>query len=173
VRFASATEERRRHATSHLLAASFVIGIATAVITASCALAFKGEIRAGLSALAWMLPLLFLQDTWRYAYFGRGRPAGAALLDLIWLVTQLAFFGVLIATSRETLTTLVVAWGLGSALATLAASSIERTGLALRSARVWLNEHRDLGIPLAGDFLMQYGSSQLVVFGLPATTGVT
>lgn len=65
------------------------------------------------------LPLMLLQDFGRFLSFAIRRPERALILDLLWLVLEIAAFVALVLLHKVTLTTFVAGWAATGALAGL------------------------------------------------------
>ncbi|HEY2998349.1 MAG TPA: hypothetical protein VGJ43_07225, partial [Acidimicrobiales bacterium] len=76
--------ENRRALVPDYLGAILVVGVAVAAVVALVAFAVGGLAGSALLALAVVLPLVLVQDAWRYMFM-IDRPVLALLIDLIWL----------------------------------------------------------------------------------------
>ena len=70
------------------LAATVVVGAVVAAAFVVAGAAVGGPAGSALLALAVVLPLMLVQDAWRYVFIV-GRPA-ALTIDLVWLVSSCA-----------------------------------------------------------------------------------
>lgn len=131
-----------------------------------------GSVGAALGALSIVLPGLLLQDAWRFAFFTTGRAHAAALNDLIWVVVQFAVLGVLVATTSVTVWSAMLVWGCGAYVA--AGLGIVQCGAVptLRGTVKWLSEHRDLGLPTLGEFVLISGTGPATLLLVGAMLGV-
>jgi hypothetical protein len=102
----------------HALAAAVTVGclaaVALLVVWAAWRRPTAGVDLADLVWLAPFLPVVLLHDTGRYAYLSAGRPDRALVIDLVWVGTQAALIGVLVATGTMTPGLLLASWGLGA-----------------------------------------------------------
>lgn len=101
---------RRRGADAAGLAT--LIGLASGLICIAFALLVPTQYSPALLAMGAVLPGLFLQDFWRSALIARGRPDGATMNDLLWVVLQVACFVGAITLGRRDPVTFILAWGL-------------------------------------------------------------
>lgn len=152
--------------------AALVVGVAAACGLAAVGLAFAGDLRRALVAMAVGLPGLLVQDAWRYAFFARGEPRQAALNDLAWAGVQFPLLAVLAATGHATIVTISLAWG-AAAAASAAVGSLQAGVLpAPGSTRAWLTEHRDLAPRYVGEFLLFRSSILLTSYAVGLVAGL-
>ena len=93
------------------------------LVLGACALG-AGRIVGGTTGLAFValgltLPGLMLQDSWRYAFFARGRGHHAFINDTVWAVVLVPLLVLLRITGHTNVFWFVLAWG---AAATVAAA---------------------------------------------------
>jgi hypothetical protein len=150
--------------------ASVTIGALATVVLAPCALVVGGEFGSVLLVVAVCLPVLLLQDSYRFACFVAAQPRRAAASDGVWLVGQALFTGLVLA-GTPTVATLTAAWAGGGCLA--AAWAARRIGLRpLGHGLTFAVQHRDLGWRFAGELVVLRGTSYLVVLVIAPIVGV-
>lgn len=164
VRHSDSEEEQVRDAASRTVGTALVVGLLTGVICFALAPILGDPLTNPLRALGVMLPLLLVQDAWRYVFFAAGRPAKAMVNDAIWTVVQIGLVGWLLMRHNPSLTMLVLAWG-GSA-AVGAVAGVFQARMWPRPLRVveWLRTQRDLAPRFLGEFTVGTGASQLAIW---------
>ena len=95
--FGDRSKEEYRRATRSATGAICSFGLAAGLVTALVGYTLGGREGAALVAMGLVLPLVLLQDGWRGALIGAGRPAAAALNDSIWTVSQFTAIAGLLA----------------------------------------------------------------------------
>jgi O-antigen/teichoic acid export membrane protein len=120
-----------------------------------------------------VLPLVSMQDFFRYVYFRRGRPELAAVLDAAWVATSLV--GWPLVTAQGQVSVGLAVWALGGALGVLLAAVISRVRPAsLRDSLAWWwRDMRPLGGFLALAGLLSTFFSQITTIGLATILGVS
>ena len=152
--------------------AALLLGLVTAGTAALVAAIVRGALGSVLVAFAVFLPALFVQDVWRFAFFAEGRPQSAACNDFVWGVVQATFVGVLVATDHVTVIALIVAWGASGAIAALLGGLQAGAVPSLRRGPGWLRTNAHFGARFAGEFLLLYGSAQVVLASVGFTRGL-
>jgi MFS family permease len=147
----------RRERAADLLAATLVLAAATAVLTAAAAALVGGLAGSALVALAVVLPLVVVQDTWRFV-FVVDRPGAALGIDGLWLVLVCAALPM--APAGAGVDWFIVAWGLAGGVAAVVGTTIVRAPLRRLHPWRWLRESRPDGGRYLGDFLTAQASGQ-------------
>jgi O-antigen/teichoic acid export membrane protein len=158
-----------------LRAASGTVLLLAVAVAVPCALAatiLGGATGEALLAFALVLPGLLLQALWRTAFFAASHPRGAVANDLVWAVSQLGALAVVLTAGHGSLGWLVGAWGVGALVGALVGMAQLRVIPHLGHARRWLAEHRHLGLRFSSEFLVLYGSSQVVLLALGPWAGL-
>lgn len=159
-------EDRRRTA-SDSLGASLVMGVVSGGILMVAWPLVGGGLGSTLAALAISLPALMLQDTARYAFLAWAQADLATLNDFVWALVQFLISGILIATGHASTPALVLAWGLGAAVALLVACVQLRSVPDARAFRPWMSRHKDITGYLLGQYAVTQGAAQggVLLFG--------
>jgi hypothetical protein len=156
-------EADRRALVPSYLAAMFTFGVAVAVVVAVTAVAFGGMVGAALLALAVVLPLVLLQDAWRYMLM-IDRPALALTIDLVWLAASCA--AIAVAPGSAEVGWYVLAWGAGGTLGAAVASAICWRCFDRRPRPVrYFREHRALGVRFLGEYAAAQAGTYLALAG--------
>ncbi|MEP9381739.1 hypothetical protein [Nocardioides sp. KR10-350] len=170
VRFSNAPREQWRPAVAAATATAAAVGCVAGLVCVVAGLALPGPLGTGFMVLGVGLPLLMLQDAWRFAFFCIGRGDRAILVDLVWTGLLIGGLLALVATGTETDATCLGVFGASAAVA--AGVGLALTGIVPqpRAAGPWLRDHLHLG----GRYLVEnlaIGSSRqlrLVFVGVAA-----
>ncbi len=172
VRFSGQPTAAWRRAVAASTAVAMAAGALGGLICVVVGLLLPSSLGTGFVVLGLGMPLLMLQDSWRFAFFAVGRGARACLVDVVWTAALVAGLVLAIETGHATLEIcvlmFVVTAGLAAAVG-LAVSGIRpRPGLVLG----WLRDHRDVG----GRYLLENSSvgvaRQLRTFAVGAFAGL-
>lgn len=127
-----------------VLASAAALSGATGVL---CLLAGWALVATG-SELGWpvvamgvTLPLLLIHDVGRYLAIARQRPAGAIVLDTIWIVLLVAGFAAAFVLDESDLTWIVLAWAVPGSIAAMVV--FVQYGAPAGPWRSWLRERWD------------------------------
>ncbi len=170
VRFSGAEPAVWRAAVRQASATALCVGLAAGAICLLAGLAIGGTIGSGFVALSLALPVLLLQDSWRYAFFASGQGRKAFVNDVVWataLVPALA-----IAYLHDSVFAFVLAWGLAAGVAAGVGPLQAGVLPGLSGAWAWVRRHRDLGARYMVENLFNSGSGQLRIYGLGAIAGL-
>jgi O-antigen/teichoic acid export membrane protein len=170
VRFSGGPVAAWRTAVSRTSATAVAVGIATGAICLLVGLAVSGPVGGALVGLGVVLPVLMLQDSWRYAFFAAGVGHKACLNDLVWGLSLIPALAV--AVQRQSLFGLVVAWGLAGGVAALYGCWQARIVPNPRGIRTWLRDQKDLGLRYLFENVTQSGGVQLRMYALGAIAGL-
>ena len=122
-----------------------VTGVATGTCVLVVAAGLGGAAKSAFLALGLTLPVLLLQDSWRFSFFALGRGVQAFLNDLVWAVALIPALFFLRATKAQNVFWFVLAWGAGAAVAAGVGLLQARVAPRLSDVTKWLSQHRDLG----------------------------
>lgn len=172
IRFSAVSTRERRTATGHAAGAAFVLGLVGSAVCLVSAVVLGGTLQTALTALALVLPLILVQDTWRYAFFADGRPAAATFNDLVWTVLQFSAVAVLIALGLDQVEPLVLAWGGSAAAAAVVGAVQARVWPHPGHARAWFRTHHHLASRLAADYAVNTGAVNLALVLVGSTLGI-
>jgi O-antigen/teichoic acid export membrane protein len=170
--FGGGSKEEYRRATQSATGAICSFGLTAGLVTALVGHTLGGREGAALVAMGLVLPLVLLQDGWRGALIGAGRPAAAALNDSIWTVSQFAAIGALLAAGRTSASALVFTWGLTGGLA--AVFGIVQTGAVPRpqDTRRWLITYWNQSRFFLAEWVMVLGTTQISLLLVAASGSV-
>ena len=147
-------------------AASVVVGIIGVVIVGLAGLTIDGPTGQALLALAPCLPLVLLQDAYRYRSLARRHPIDAVVNDGVWLIGALVGLFILRRTDTDSLPLAIVAANATAALGLMIVVQRSHARPRLDQLAVWLRTCTPVAIRLTGDFLvaLAYGVIPLVLF---------
>ena len=159
------------HDVAEASGAAVLVGLAAGAPLVVVGLVVGGPAGTGLALLgAAMVPLL-AQDVGRFGRFARLSPAGAFVLDVVWLGVTLAALVVARAAGPVDLAALLACWAAGAAVAALLGFRLNGAAPRLRHGGRWLRRNASAGGRFAGEFLLVYGCPQLTLFAVAAAGG--
>jgi O-antigen/teichoic acid export membrane protein len=160
-------------ATAHGAGASFQVGIIVGLPTLFVAAFIGGDIGASLFAVGALLPLLLVQDAWRFAFFAAARPGAALLNDVVWGATLFAAItGLLVAGYDGGAATFVWIWAGAGAVAGLLGIVQTRLFPSPSGLRWWIINQRDLGVKLAIEMALAHGGRRASLYLVGAIAGL-
>jgi len=172
VRFSGAEAARWRRAT----AACTGTAATTGLVTGACVLAatglLHGAARESFLALGLTLPLLLLQDSWRFAFFARGSGGQAFLNDSVWALALIPLIVILRLTGRANVFWFVFAWGLAAGLAAAVGPVQAKVMPRLTGTWTWVSQHRDLGMRYLIEGTSNSGAAQVRNYGIGFMLGL-
>lgn len=164
-----ATPAQRRQLVPHMIGGSVVIGLLAAGVVAAAGLILRGASGSALTALAVVLPVMLVQDCWRYAFI-IDRPGAALVVDLAWLVGVCAAMPLAPADAGPSW--FVVVWGLTAGLGAVAGLVLSGDAWVVSRPGRWFTEHREMSARFLGEFVTGQAVTQFVLVGLGAIAGL-
>ncbi len=172
VRFSGVGHRAWRRAVRRSTGTAVTAGLVSGVGVLCTALLLHGTLRGAFTALGLTLPVLLVQDSWRFSFFAAGRGNLAFLNDAIWAAALIPLLIMLKATHHASVFWFVFAWGssagAGVVAGVLQSGILPRPSLTL----LWLSAHRDLGPRYVLEGITNSGSTQLRNYGLGALLGL-
>jgi hypothetical protein len=165
----------RDHAGPHgvtTAGAMVALGIPAGLVGVGVGLVVGGPAGQALVALSVVLPLLFLQDGWRYAAFAIEQPIGALFVDGVWLVAQAVAIGAVVLSDTSDSAVFMAAWAGAGALAGIAGAVQFAAVPPLRAGVAWVRENLALGGPFLAEFVTAGGAAYVGLAGLAAVSGL-
>lgn len=159
IRLTARREDEQRAAASQAVTAAAGLGALAGALVAAGGL-MAGTARGVFVAFGVFLPVLLVQDTYRFVLFASRRPQAAAGADGVWLAVCVA--GIAVGGSDLSVTAIAALFGAGAAAGTLTAARLARVSPGIRLPGAWLRRYREL----ASSFLMEL----FAVNGMPAVT---
>jgi O-antigen/teichoic acid export membrane protein len=170
VRFSGVPVARWRAAVVQSSSTALLVGLATGATSLLAGLVIGGVVGSGFVALGLVLPVLLLQDSWRYAFFAAGQGRKAFLNDAVWAVALVP--AMLLATRNGSVFSFVLAWGAAGAVAAGYGVVQTRVLPRIRGSRSWLTQHRDLGPRYMVENICISSAEQLRMYALGAIAGL-
>ena len=172
VRFSYTDLPTWRRAVASCTGTAAVVGLATGACVLAAATALGGTTGLAFLALGLTLPGLMLQDSWRFAFFARGRGSQAFLNDVVWAAALLPALVVLRLTGHATVFWCVFAWGASATVAAAVGPLQARVVPRLQDVWDWLSRHRDLGFRYMAEGTASSVSTQLRNYGIGLVLGL-
>lgn len=168
VRLTSASFDLQTAAAREALGTAVATGAATGLAAVVLGLSIRGPTGSALAAMGLFLPCLLAQDAYRYVLMARGRARAAAANDGLWLAVQGLVIAALLLAGRDSVATLVIAFGAGATVAAMFGGW--QTGVlpAVNRARPWLRAHADLWLPFVLELLTVNATPQLSMLAVAA-----
>lgn len=144
--------------------AAVVVGVALGLVLVGAGLAAPGSLGEALVAMGIVLPILLLQDCFRFIAFATRRGKIAFLGETAWALGLLVALVLLSILGIHRVSAYALAWGGTAALGALV------TGIGLgvlprpRNAPAWWRSQRDLASRYLGEFTALNGASQFSVY---------
>ncbi len=170
VRLSGAEPAVWRAALTRATGTAVLVGISTGLLGVAAGAAIGGPVGAAFAALGVVMPLLLVQDAWRFGFFAAGRGSQAFLNDTIWTVALVP--ALLLAAGHGSVVAYILGWG-GSAGVAAACGCVQaRTVPRPQRVGSWLREQRDLGPRYVLENVSNSGSGQIRTYGLGAISGL-
>jgi len=147
-----------------------VVGTAAGLLCVAVGLVLPDPLGPAFVALGVVLPVMLLQDAWRFAFFAAGRGGQAFFNDLCWAIALVP--ALVWANGSDSPGPFLLAWG-GTAAVGAAFGALQ-AGFAPSpsSCATWLRNHRDLGWRYLVENVCESGSAHLRTVGLGAVAGL-
>ena len=173
VRFSGSDGTDWRRGAASATGVAITLGAIIGVVCLAVGALLSGSLGDALVVLAPAMPWLLLQDTWRYAFFAKGKPVSAFINDVVWAILLFPLLALLVVTDRSAVGWLMFAWELSALAAALFGIWQARLWPDARHVRTWLRDHRDLIGPFLGEFVALRGASQAVTYAVAAIGGLS
>ena len=173
VRFSGTDVPTWRSAVSSSAGTATLTGLVGSVLVLVAAVFLTGPTRMAFLALGLTLPVLMLQDSWRFAFFAVGRGSQALLNDTVWAVGLVIALVCLRYAGLANVFWYVFAWGAaagaGAAVGVLQTKVVPKVS----GAREWLSRQRDLGLRYLVEGSSYSAASLLRNYGIGLILGLT
>jgi O-antigen/teichoic acid export membrane protein len=172
VRYSAAVGDTLAHAERASVGAALGLGLLGSLGFFATAGIVAGHAAGPLLAMGAVLPGLLTQDTWRYVFMARGRPAQAAANDGCWTALQIVGMSVLLSFASVSVSSLLLVWGGAATGAALFGAWQAGAAPALRRAPRWLKTQWDLAARYAIEMCATRVLPFVVLAGISAFAGV-
>jgi O-antigen/teichoic acid export membrane protein len=170
IRFSGTDLPTWRRAVAGCTGTALTVGIVAGACALVVGVILGGTIGLAFLALGLTLPLLLLQDSWRYAFFALGRGHYAFINDTVWAAVQVPLLAIVVVTGHANVFWFIFAWGAAAGVGAVVGGVQARVMPSLAGVKDWLVRHRDLGPRYlaentggnAADTLRSYGVSFLL-----------
>lgn len=116
----SGTEEDHRGHEAGAVGSELIVGLATAGVCAIAGLVVAAPVDEAMFAIALSLPALVVQDAWRFVFFRRLQPKGAALNDGVWAAVAIGACAIIAASpARHNVSMYLLGWGFAGVIASV------------------------------------------------------
>ena len=173
VRFSASDVPTWRQAVRGSSGTAALIGLVSGACVIGIALLLHGPTRMALLALGLTLPVLMLQDSWRFAFFALGRGSRAFLNDMVWAGGLAVGLVALKLAGHANVFWFVFIWGASAGLGAVLGSFQAKVLPRLSQARRWLSQQRDLGWRYLVEGTTQAGAAQVRNYGIGLILGLT
>jgi len=170
VRFSGVPQDVWRDAVRLASGTAATVGCLIGAVCAIVGLAMSGA-GGSFIALAFLLPGLMLQDSWRYAFFAAGDGRKSFINDLVWGLALVPL--VALAAKQGGVAWFVVAWGGAGCLAALVGGFQAGILPRLSGTRTWLSQQRELGPRYLAENLSMSTATQLRITLLGLIAGLS
>jgi O-antigen/teichoic acid export membrane protein len=168
-RYSHAEADVRRRLVPDMLGATLVVSAAAAVVVALLAAVVGGASGSALLAMALVLPLMIVQDCWRYAFIV-DRPGAALGVDLVWLLG--VALAMPLAPAGADAAWFVWVWGLAAGAGALVGWAAAGVNVGVPHPWRWLADNRAMGSRFFGEFLTGQAVGQFVLACVGALSGL-
>jgi O-antigen/teichoic acid export membrane protein len=172
VRFSGVSPESWRRAVAQSTGTSLTYGIITGLIVTSVGLIARGIVGEAFLGLGLTLPVLMLQDGWRYAFFSHSRGFHAFINDVIWAVTLVPGLILLRSHGHGDVFWFTFIWGATAGIGALAGLFQARLIPRPLQAGHWLRTQGDLGITYLISGILNNVGSQIRSYGVVGIVGL-
>ncbi len=172
VRFSGTDTATWKQAVASCTGTATVVGLILGACTVVVAAFLGGAARLAFFALGVTLPLLLLQDSWRFALFAMGRGSQALVNDLCWTLGFGLGLAILGINGVRDVFWYVFAWGMSAGLGAAVGPLQVKVRPRLSGAREWVFHHRDLGPRFFVEGVANSASTQLRSYGISLILGL-
>ena len=172
IRFSGTEMAVWRRAARGSTGTALLVGIVTGIGALVVGTVAGGTTGRAFDGLGLMLPVLLLQDSWRYAFFAIGRGYHAFINDTVWLLVQVPLMLLLKMAGRTDVFWFVLAWGAGAFVGSIVGVLQAKVVPNLFVAKQWLIQHRDLGPRYLAENCGGNAASMLQSYGITYLLGL-
>ena len=173
VRYSGKDVPTWRRAVSSAAGTATLVGLVGGGLVLLMAAILSGPTRMAFLALGITLPLLMLQDSWRFAFFALGRGSQAFLNDTVWAVGLVIALVYLRYAGLSNVFWYVFAWGAAAGMGAAGGLLQTRVLPKVSGAREWLSRQRDLGFRYLVEGTSYSAAGLLRNYGIGLILGLT
>ena len=172
VRYSGSVGRRWRRATSAATATALVAGVAAGAVCLVGGLLMPDPVGPAFVALGVGLPGLALQDSYRFAFFARGRGSSAFVNDLLWTMLLVLALAAVDSSGNGSAALCLLAFGGTATLAAVFGAAQASVLPHLTRTAEWLRAHHQLSVRYLAENVSISGATQLRSFVLAAAAGL-
>jgi O-antigen/teichoic acid export membrane protein len=172
IRYSGLDSRSWRRAATGAASTAAAVGIVLGLVAGAVGAISGGFAGAAFMMLAWVLPGLLIQDSWRLAFFAAGRGSAAFLNDAVWAAVMFPTVIFLVSTNHASVPLMILAWGGAATLAALVGFVQARVRPTVAGVTRWYRDHQDLTRFLLPDRLVSLGADQLSPYVIGAIGGL-
>ncbi len=169
-RYSSSDATVRSALVSDIIGGALVTSLAGSLVVGVAGLAVGGTVGPALLAVALVVPLVTVQDTWRYVFM-IDRAGAALAVDVVWLVSVCAVLPM--APGGAGPAWFLGAWGVTAGLGALVGLLFVAGTLSVPHPTRWLYANRDMSSRFLGEFVTGQSIGQVVLIALSAISGLS
>jgi O-antigen/teichoic acid export membrane protein len=172
VRFSATDLPTWRRAAAECTGTAVGVGLAAGALANGAGLLLGGTTGSAFLALGLTLPVLLLQDSWRYSFFALGRGHHAFVNDAVCAAALLPALALLQISGHASVFWFVLAWGATTGVGAAVGPLQARVTPSLSGAGRWLSTQRDLGPRFAAEGSASAVGGQLRSYGVDFILGL-
>ena len=172
IRFSDTSVKIWRRAVSSSTGTGLLVGLFTGACALVAGVFIRGVAGQGFVAVGLMMPVLMLQEAWRFAFFTARKGYHALINDGVWAAVQIPLLLAVKLTGHGDVFWFVIAWGMGAAVGSVLGCFQARVIPNLIGATSWLIVHRDLGPRYLVENASNNGASTLQSYGVTSLLGL-
>lgn len=172
VRFSAVDPDHWRHATKAATGTALTVGAIAGLACLLAGLVIGGSAGTTFAVLGIGLPLLLLQDAWRYVFFAAGRGASAFANDLVWTLALGVGLVVLLIDEVASVDAFVAVWAIGAGAGAVFGGFQTRIRPRPDLVTKWRHEHSDIAPRFAAEALVVSGAQYLTTTGIGIVAGL-
>lgn len=169
-RYSHEREEQRMQRLPDVLGSAVTVSVVLSATGAVIALGLDGEPSSAMLAMCLVLPIVLLEDAWRFAFVIE-RPLSALVMDVTWLLTVVV--ALVSAPADAGAAWFVLAWGASAIPAVALAAVIDRVPLFPMHPFRWLRDERETGSRFFWEFLSAQACGHFSLIALGGVAGMT
>jgi hypothetical protein len=152
---------------------ALMAGLVVALACVVTGITVGGAFGLVLGIVGLSVPMLLVQDVWRFALFAAGRGSAAFVNDVVWAAAMFAMFALLWERPSPSIAWLTFGWaGAGCLAAVVGGFQVRVIPSGPAVALNWLRRHRDIAPRFVAEYAVTSGVSHLTIFAIGAIAGL-